>query len=395
MFDRVREALALRGAVLPLLSRRELDEHERATLLSARPESWRLLLASECCALAVGARMRERRLLADLATDVHVEIEHAEMRELQRVLAARTTLATLDQLAVDLGVTLIVFKGGVSVADASREKVDMGDVDVVIAEEHASRIWNALTEVGWRPRFQTTISLAEMIDSDRFVPLDPPGAGLPVDFHTRIGYSSEKSPDRATRPLPGFRALHASRGARAFLTLLRHTVIHHPHRRGHLRDLVFLADELGALPALERDAIAAGIAGDPYAVELREMFEQVIGLQCRESITPDAGNRPFVAWKYLAMLGREQRVERWLPGWSAISYLPLERPTIRRASYRALLQEAVTQPPEDTRARVALFGGGVPAWLIRLARPAYRITLVGALAASGWLIRRRMEKLFA
>ncbi len=66
--------------------------------------------------------------------------------------------------------------------------------------------------------------------------------GTKVEVHRRVEYASGGGvPDDEVRALFGFRTLRHGVGPETVLSILRHSVVSHPHRRGHLRDLVLLS----------------------------------------------------------------------------------------------------------------------------------------------------------
>ena len=64
-----------------------------------------------------------------------------------------------------------------------------------------------------------------------------------------------------TRALTGYQALRRPIGAAAVVLLLEHSVVQHPHRRGHLRDLALLTDALRECSDVERAALSSRLGG--------------------------------------------------------------------------------------------------------------------------------------
>ena len=390
---RIREAMILRSALLRLIVRGVLGEDDRQDLISAQPRTWRLVLTAECCALPVAERLRTAGYVTQLESDCRVEVEQAEIQELQRVMAARSVLRYLDEVAVRVGVRIAILKGGAVAADRSRSPVDVGDVDVLLPPAHTTAIWQALLSDGWQPRYEGPISLDEMIASDRFVPVVSPRVGLPVDLHLTFDDALHicLTNGQTVAPLTDYRALDRLTGPRAFTALLRHATITHPYRRGHLRDFVLLVGEVIRLDQGELQEVRSAIERDVQALELREVLEQICAF--RDGVPPIASAQTLslVVWKYLSVLQPRSSAGHFSREWSALSFMAIERGPARRARYRTLLRDAIHPPPEDTRVRAARYPGWIPRWTIGAGRFVFRLALVGSLAATGWLVRRRMR----
>jgi hypothetical protein len=177
------------------------------------------------------------------------------------------------------------------------------------------------------------------------------------------------------------------------VTLLRHSVVQHPFRRGHLRDVILLADELSADPDIAIGAVARAIAGDVYEVELREMLGQVEGFR-RKCIGPDPiGLLTFVAWKYYLVLRSEAPIGRVSRDRLHLAHLALERPAIRRARLLDELGLGHRQDALDARIRSERFRSIIPAPAILGARWLYRAFLAASVIATGPARRRQVGRL--
>jgi hypothetical protein len=386
-----REALALRGCVLELLAGAELSGAAEAAFATGSPRAWRLLVTAESCALPLMARLREGGLLDSLPLDVSGVLAECELAEMQRVMAARSQLRDLDGIAARLGLHAVVLKGGALVVESDRVAVDLGDLDLLVDRDAAALLWERLLSEGWRKK---TVSGISATDDDagfnHFEPLLPPRDGLPVELHSRARYGSghRESPAMDTRPLRGLRALSRTVGPAAFVSMLEHSVIKHPHRRGHLRDLVLLGDALRECDPADRPGIAQRLAGSEYEPELRAMLALVEAME-RGAAPVDAPSiRSAVARKYLLVQGDDGPMATRIPGWWALSYFPLERPSVRRARYRELARSAFTPIPAGSpfaaKHRVARAGAVV-------VRSAYRCALVLVTVGLGGRIRRRSD----
>jgi hypothetical protein len=398
--ESVQHALSLRTAMLGLLADCEPTVAEREAMRRAPEDAWRLLLASECCALPVGARLRERAILPSLPAATQRRIAAAELSELQRVLAARSTLEALDGACATLGIAPIVLKGGAIAAERRKAPLDLGDVDVLLDEREAATLWAQLRLLGWRRESRGSMPETPVrVDANHFEALLPPGEGLALEVHTQLDYQQNADGDAApqTRSLEGRQALRRLVGQSAFLTALRHSVVKHPHRRGHLRDLAMLSDALGECDE-QLDRIEQGFDGDPMAPELIAMCAQARAMAERRPIVDDDRTRSFVAWKY-ATYAESKGILGRLPGWSGLHHLPLEREPTRRSELARQLRYAVGPVPHTSpfaalgeraengtgKRRRTLGARGVA----RVLRVSYRLTLLALLVLTSRHIRRR------
>jgi hypothetical protein len=202
------ETFRLRAALLALLSRADQGLAERETIASASPKAWRLLLTAECCALGVADALRRSDLRVCLSADCGAEVDAAELRETQRVAAARGVLRTLARLALRVGASPIVVQGGVAAADPSRVQADLGDVDVLVHLADANALWEELRGDGWTPKTKALGPLApEVSERKHFAPMLPPGVGLPLELHQHLDYGDTPAAIafEDTLPIPGTR----------------------------------------------------------------------------------------------------------------------------------------------------------------------------------------------
>lgn len=400
--ERVRHALSLRAAVIGLLAGSEPSVDEREAMLRAPEDAWRILLTCECCALPLAARLRQHALLSALPAATQRRIGAAELAELQRVIAARSTLEALDHACASLGIALIVLKGGAIAAERRKQPLDLGDVDALVEERDAAALWARLDALGWQRRSGGPMREAPLrVDANHFEALVPPCEGLPLELHTGLDYQprADGIPSPRTRPLEGHQALHRLVGERAFVTTLRHSVVKHPHRRGHLRDLAMLAEALGECGG-EADGIERQLESDPMAPELVAMCAQARAMAAGVRIVDDPDTRRFVTWKYAAFAHPAGILGR-LPGWAGLNYLPLERTPTRRSEIARQLRYAVGPVPDtspfaslghrsaDATGEVAPVVGVRS--VSRVLRVAYRLTLLTALVLASRDIRRRIE----
>lgn len=398
---RVREALALRGAVLGVLATRgEVAPEQRdiAMLRETSTEGWRLLLTAECCALPLAARLRSSGIASSLPAETQRVLIEAQLAETQRVMAARAQLRELDALAAELGIEMIVLKGGAIVAESDREPIDLGDIDLLVTSEAAALVWERLLRDGWRMKTAGGVAATDAapLAFNHFEPLLPPRDGVPVELHQRVDYARGTAGRRAleTRPLAGHRALHRAIGEAAVLTALEHSVIQHPHRRGHLRDLVLLADAMSECAPAVREHIDLS-SGDPrYAPELRDMLEQVRALERGERPADAPSIRHAVARKYLVMLGDDRRLCARVPHWWELSHAALERAPLRRARYREMVRAGLTPIPAGSTFAAKTLAARAPRLVgvvARVLRAGYWASVAALSIGAGPLLRRRVS----
>jgi hypothetical protein len=92
-----------------------------------------------------------------------------------------------------------------------------------------------------------------------------------VELHARADYGPPLS-DADTTALPGLRALRRSAAAVEVARVLRHGVVEHAYRRGHLRDAMLLAQAASRLGTDELGRMHASLAGEACAAEQGAML---------------------------------------------------------------------------------------------------------------------------
>jgi len=403
--ERVRHALSLRSAVLGVLAAREERVETWEALQRAPEDAWRILLTCDCCALPLAARLRSGGALAQLPAAIQALIAQRETAELQRVLAARRLLDELDRVSAELSIPFVVLKGGALAAESERAPLDLGDVDVLIPSDAAVDVWRALSDRSWRLKSGEAMPASpERSDVNHLPALVSPSGGFAVELHTSLDYGSRAPAPRTlpTRPLKDRRSLQRLIGPDGVVTALRHSVIKHPHRRGHLRDLLLLQDTLGE-DAVKVEDVAREIASDRYAPELHDMLRQADALARGEEPNDTDATARFVAWKYATQINRRGLLGALIPGWTGVSYIPLERPEVRRPALAAQLRYAFGAVPPDSPFRatardsgrgglssVAAASGSA---VRRVLRTLYRTSLIVLLATLGSRIRHRIDEM--
>ena len=404
--QRVADALTLRRVVVSILGSRRVSEEDRRIVQQASPDAWRIVLTCECCATPLAARLRAGTTGANLPPPILAQIAAAERVEIQRVLAARAILDSLDDAGVDLGINLVILKGGALAAERDVTPLDLADVDALVDDDAAILLWNRLAGLGWRLKTGGPMPTpAPRVDPNHLVPIVPPSEGLSLELHTRAEYGSPtcESSGRPTRPLRGRRSLHRLDGVAGFVTVLEHCVIKHPPRRGHLRDLVLLADALAEAQG-EHEAIEAALNRGPMAPELMAMYTQARALARGERVMDDEATKAFVSWKYAQFVRARGVIGPFLPGWSGLSYLPLERREVWKGALDWQLRYALGPVPANSpfAALAARAGGkdgprarlnGVRLACARVARALYRLGMLATLVLTSRYIRRRIRQM--
>lgn len=226
-------------------------------------DAWLVFLRVEACAVPLRNALRAAGVHAGAG---EAELDRAATTESQRVLSARAQVATLDRLAAREGWRIAVLKGGVALRAAS--PLDVGDLDLLVDPAHAPALLAALQAAGYAAHGEDH---AEPGPRDHhYAPRWIPQT-IPVEVHFRIG-EMEPGADLlgAAVPLEGARALLRLAPADHLRHLLLHTVAHHPHRRGRLRDLLLIAGAVRALGEPATEAAAAPLAAHPFAAQLGE-----------------------------------------------------------------------------------------------------------------------------
>lgn len=254
--DTARAALPLRGWALGVLAGGAAGPPP-----DAPRAAWRAFLAVERCALPLRARLPARRAL--LPPEAAAVLEAQADVELRRALSARAQLITLGRIALARGTAAIVLKGGVSVLGS--DMLDVQDVDVLVRPEDADAVASAVERAGDAHRYGTdavpgtagTFHLAARVADD----------AVPVEVHYAIPYAGGADPWAGAVPA-GPRGILRLAPALHLWHVLVHGAVHHPERRGSLRELLLLAAAVGACDAGELAEIRARAGAHPDAPPL-------------------------------------------------------------------------------------------------------------------------------
>lgn len=286
--DCIIQCLKLRHWALSLLSG-ATPPAEAANVPPVTRAAWELFLAIESVAgaleKALGAQTLHLPLVARAA------ITNEARRELQRVMAARAQLRAIDEWTANAGCHPVVLKGGVHAVDGG-ESFDLGDIDLLVSSAERESLIGILTEHGYAVDAATgNLHLA---------------GGIPVELHTSldVGHDIAVISDTPTSArIPGWRALRRLDAASHLIHCIQHSTSKHPHRRGHLRDLIQIADALadcGNEELARVDALLRSSATGVY----RETLDAASRLRARGGDSRDA---------FTAMAAGMYAMGRWFP----------------------------------------------------------------------------------
>lgn len=361
-----RDTLLLRAFALSILARQSPSAILLAHAREASDAAWSLLLQAETCAVPLARALRERSDAGLLPDRVQTLIAHRELVERQRIMMGRWQLGRIDALACEAGLRVCVIKGGVLLGD-DRRAVDLGDIDLLVRPEDTHVMCNVLRTLGMEQELAPWESPKHLVS---FV-----GEGLlPVEIHPRVPYGPGMTELQMNdRPLAGYAAIHRWTGSNAVLAILMHSLEHHPHRCGHLRDLVVVADALGDLGAADEAALEARVGDLPAHRAIVDMLRLADAVR-RGTAPIDSGRmRAVAAQKYADLLTpRSARFARFFRARPLARYLPSVMPPRARflllfARLRGALRTPSWQPRGvrlDSPAARANGGGVTLLWRV-------------------------------
>lgn len=279
----VREALLLRHWALDLLR----GGGGTAPVPQPSAEAWSLFLRTEGCAGPLVERLSARR------APVPEVLREAALRESQRSLGARRELRILDGLAVERGWGAVVLKGGAAAAEG--RVLEIGDVDLLVQPAEA-KAWDAALRARGRTIDASSVPRVGLGHHHPLGTHREEGALL-VELHTAIPHAAlEGDPMASSVPLPGCRALRALAAADQAWHVIVHATVHHPERRGRLRDLVLAAWALARLAPDARAVLRRRAAGHRVAAVAAAL--ELAGGLALGTAAPDPF-RPFAVLRYL------------------------------------------------------------------------------------------------
>jgi len=228
------EALRLRSWALPVLAGAQPGAPPVVT-----PGAWELFLAIERCAQPLRGALGAD-LLEGLAQPARGALERAGVREAVNALSLRQEAGQVARLLRARGWTGIVLKGGAAVLGRARE-VDVRDLDVLVRPEHAHPLAADMDAVGY---------VAEGPDMDPAAPNQHEIASrtrdgqILVEIHFDLAPRLEGDAWAGAVPLD-VAGLFRMAPANHLWHVLLHGTLHHPERRGSLRDVLVAAAAAG------------------------------------------------------------------------------------------------------------------------------------------------------
>jgi hypothetical protein len=258
-----REALRLRAWALPLLA-------GEAPILppAAGAHAWAVFLAIERCALPLRDALAAVDLLEAADEVARCALGARAVNEAMHVLALRREAAEVAALLRRHGWEGVVLKGGATVLGGARD-LDVIDLDLLLRPEQARALATVLDQAGYQ-RHELDL---------------PPGApnrhqlagrmrpgGMMVEVHVDLapmGENLDTLADTLPLPLPGLRRLRS--GAHLW-HVLTHGTLHHPERRGALRDLLVAAAAAGWCSDAELAEVERRVAAHARAEVLGRML---------------------------------------------------------------------------------------------------------------------------
>lgn len=296
----VAECLGLRRWALPLLARSVSPEDSAKTIPTVSPRAWALFLAAETVSRPLAARLGQFSAL--LPTSSQHALRHSAREEAQRVMAARAQLANIDQIAEWCALEPVVLKGGVHAADGG-EGFDLGDLDLLLDSGDVVRFRQALVEQGGY-RFHPRL---DQLKLDGAITVE-------LHDHLEVGYGIELAGGTANQHLAGFQRLGRLAPAAHVAYCIQHTTTKHPLRRGHLRDVLLIADALDDCSAEELVQLETALR----ASRSRDVYLQTLTLA--RSLQPCATTTSPVLDPFTRFAAGKYATSVWFPSGSAAAF---------------------------------------------------------------------------
>lgn len=261
--EAARGALRLRAWALPVLA-------GAAPPLPPRvgEDAWSVFLAIERCALPLRDALAAADRLEEADETARAALSGRAVHEAMHVLALRQEAGLAAALLRRHGWEAVVLKGGATVLGGGRE-LDVLDLDLLLPPERARALAAALDAAGYEPE-----------DDDL-----PPGApnrhqlagrirpgGMAVEVHVDVapvGEIADPFAGTVSLPVPGLLRL---RSEAHLWHVLAHGTLHHPERRGALRDLLVAAAAAAWCTPAELAGVERRAAAHPAAGVLGRML---------------------------------------------------------------------------------------------------------------------------
>lgn len=235
------------------------------------PEAWRLFLRAERAAEPLRARLRAAEIA--LPAPLQAVLEEEATHELKRFLSVTAHVHRTARILREAGLPGVVLKGGAAAA-CGGAPLDVSDLDLLVPSAAAADFAGRLDTSGaYRPRkadpHPTATGKWEMAQRVS-------EGQVQVEVHFAV-------PHLGMDPWEGIRptrhaGLHRLSAEASVWHLLVHSAIHHPERRGQLRELLLLADALAECPDDARASIEGRIAAHAHAGALAAVLAMAAGV---------------------------------------------------------------------------------------------------------------------
>ncbi len=257
------EALDVRALILDLVGGAEAVCAERWRRAgAASPAAWEVFLRAERCAAPAAEALERVGRGGELSREVQGLLAQRRQIEIVRALRGRAQLGELGTVALERGWTVLVLKGGVALMREPARTFDLADLDIVVPPAQLPELEAWLDERS----VETGRHTSPRHVAARFV-----DRGLPVEVHHTTELSGLPTPDtvwdRAAPLAPGLLALDPVEHA---WFVLHHLTAAHYSRRGRIRDVLVLADALGACPSARWPELDRRASTDRFAGPLRD-----------------------------------------------------------------------------------------------------------------------------
>lgn len=203
---------------------------------AAEADAWDTFLRVERCAYPLRRALAAAGVLGELRGAAQQALESRGVAEAAKTLALRHEAANVARLLAEHGWEGIVLKGGTAVL-AGECEVDVTDLDVLVRPEQSRAVAAEMDASGYRhwdhdfgPGAPNRHEMAARVREN----------ALPVELHFALAPPLERDPWAGAQPLPVPGLLRLS-PANHLWHVVAHGTLHHPERRGSLRDLLVAA----------------------------------------------------------------------------------------------------------------------------------------------------------
>lgn len=228
--------------------------------------------------------------------------------EIQRILSAEALLRGAGLVLAGLGAAGVALKGAVPLL-AGGERLDLADVDLMVPPELVAPLASGLEQGGYR------------LGKDAAVPVAAPGGweravraaqgSVQAELHVGVPFTGpDADPAAGARPtrLPGILVPAA---AEHLWHVLVHGTLHHPDRRGVLRELLLLREAATACTPLERAEVRRRASAHPDAGLLSRGLDgaEALGAGGPDRFAAEAALRYVMAERHASL---PRRLRPWL-----------------------------------------------------------------------------------